>query len=101
MDFELAASSFAQMSFSLTASELWAEASAAYRREGLQARSTKAAKKSHEMADLCEGAKVRPVSLAGPGRTSQPPTARSCTVGGAGSEQRRDRRRALALGEDG
>ena len=63
-DFELAASAFAPMSFSLTASELWAEAAAAYRREGLQARSTKAAKKSHEMADLCEGAKLRPVSLA-------------------------------------
>ena len=30
------------------ASELWAAASAAYRREGLQARSTKAAKRSHE-----------------------------------------------------
>lgn len=63
-DFELAASSFAQMNHSLTASELWAEASAAYRREGLQARSTKAAKKSHEMVGLCEGAKLRPVSLA-------------------------------------
>jgi DNA-binding CsgD family transcriptional regulator len=52
------------MSFCLTASALWAEASAAYRREGLQARSTKAAKKSHEMAGLCEGAKLRPVPLA-------------------------------------
>ena len=62
VDFELAASSFAQMDSSLIASEIWAEASAAYRREGLQARSTKAAKKSHEMADLCEGAKIRPVS---------------------------------------
>jgi DNA-binding CsgD family transcriptional regulator len=62
-DFELAASSFAQMNHSLTASELWAGASAAYRREGLQARSSKSAKKSHEMAGLCEGAKLRPVSL--------------------------------------
>jgi hypothetical protein len=63
MDLELAASSFALMSYSLTASELWAGASAAYRREELPARSTKAAKKSHEMAGLCEGAKLRPVSL--------------------------------------
>ena len=55
VDFELAASSFAQMSYSLMASELWAAASAAYRREGLQARSTKAAKKSHEMAGLAKG----------------------------------------------
>jgi DNA-binding CsgD family transcriptional regulator len=62
-DLELAAASFAQMSFSLTASELWAAASTAYRREGLQARSTKAAKRSHEMADLSEGAKLKPVSL--------------------------------------
>ena len=62
MDLELAASSFAQMSFSLMASELWAAASAAYRREGLQARSTKAAKRSHEIAGLCEGAKIRPAS---------------------------------------
>ena len=57
---ELAAASFAQMNHSLTASELWAAASAAYRREGLQARSTKAAKKSPEMAGLCEGARLRP-----------------------------------------
>ncbi len=49
-DLELAATSFAMMSHSLTASELWAGASTAYRREGLQARSTKAAKKSHDMA---------------------------------------------------
>ena len=46
MDLERAASSFSQMSYSLTASELWAAASAAYRREGLQARSTKAARRS-------------------------------------------------------
>jgi DNA-binding CsgD family transcriptional regulator/tetratricopeptide (TPR) repeat protein len=59
MDLELAASSFERMSHSLTASELWAAASAAHRREGLQARSTKAAKRSHEMADLCEGATIR------------------------------------------
>jgi DNA-binding CsgD family transcriptional regulator/tetratricopeptide (TPR) repeat protein len=62
-DLELAASSFAMMSHSLTASELWAGASTAYRREGLQARSTKAAKKSHDMAALCEGARRRPGSL--------------------------------------
>jgi ATP/maltotriose-dependent transcriptional regulator MalT len=62
MEFEAAATSFAQMDSSLIASEIWAAASAAYRREGLQARSTKAAKKSHEMACRCEGAKVRPMS---------------------------------------
>ena len=61
-EFEAAATSFAQMDSSLIASEIWAAASAAYRSEGLQARSTKAAKKSHEMAYLCEGAKVRPLS---------------------------------------
>ena len=44
MDLERAASSFAHMGHSLMASELWAAASAAYGREGLQARSTKAAK---------------------------------------------------------
>ena len=42
------------------ASELWAAASTAYRREGLLARSTKAAKRSHEIAGLCEGAGIRP-----------------------------------------
>ena len=62
VEFEAAATSFAQMDSSLIASEIWAAASAAYRSEGLQARSTKAAKKSHEMAYLCEGAKVRPLS---------------------------------------
>jgi ATP/maltotriose-dependent transcriptional regulator MalT len=62
IEFELAASAFAQMNSSLIASELWAAASAAYRHEGLQARSTKAAKKSHEIACLCEGAKVSPIS---------------------------------------
>jgi DNA-binding CsgD family transcriptional regulator/tetratricopeptide (TPR) repeat protein len=60
LDLERAASSFSDMSFSLTASELWAAASGAYTREGLQARSTKAARKSHEMASLCEGARIRP-----------------------------------------
>jgi ATP/maltotriose-dependent transcriptional regulator MalT len=59
MDLERAASSFTQMSFALMASELWAAASAAYGREGLQARSTKAAKRSYELAGLCEGAKIR------------------------------------------
>jgi DNA-binding NarL/FixJ family response regulator len=63
MDLEAAASSFSQMDHSLTASELWAAASAAYRREGLPARSTKAAKRSHEMAGLCEGAKMRSAVL--------------------------------------
>jgi ATP/maltotriose-dependent transcriptional regulator MalT len=62
MEFEEAASSFARMNSWLIASELWAAASAAYRHEGLHARSTKAAKKSHEIAYLCEGARVRPVS---------------------------------------
>lgn len=61
-DMEMAASSFAQMSYWLTASELWAAASATYRREALPARSTTAAKKAHEMADLCEGVQLRPVS---------------------------------------
>lgn len=58
-DLELAASTFTQMKYSLMASELWAAASAAYRREGLRARSTKAAKRSQEMSLLCEGAKIR------------------------------------------
>ena len=62
MDFELAASSFFQINHWLTASELWAAGSAAYRREGLLARSTKAAKKSHESAVLCEGAKIRTIA---------------------------------------
>ena len=55
-DLEQAASSFTRLDNSLIASELWAAASAAYRREGLQARSTKAAKRSLEMAERCEGA---------------------------------------------
>jgi len=62
MDLERAASSFATIGLSLMASELWAAASAAYGRERLQARSTKAAKKSYENADLCEGAKTRPAA---------------------------------------
>jgi DNA-binding CsgD family transcriptional regulator/tetratricopeptide (TPR) repeat protein len=61
-DLERAASSFANIGLSLMASELWAAASAAYGREGLHARSTKAAKRSHETADLCEGAQIRPAS---------------------------------------
>ena len=44
------------------ASELWAAAAAAYGREGLQARSTKAAKRSYETAGLCEGARIRPAT---------------------------------------
>ena len=59
LDLEQAASSFAHMDFWLTAAELWAGAAAAYRREGLLARSTKAAKRSHEMAERCEGAEIR------------------------------------------
>jgi DNA-binding CsgD family transcriptional regulator len=59
-DLELAASSFAHINHSLVASELWAAASAAYRREGLHARSSKAAKASHENARLCEGARIQP-----------------------------------------
>ncbi len=60
MDLERAASSFSDMSFSLVASELWATASGAYSREGLHARSTKAAKRSLETASVCEGARIRP-----------------------------------------
>jgi DNA-binding CsgD family transcriptional regulator len=60
IDLELAATSFAQMNHSLVASELWAAASAAHRRKGLHARSTKAAKRSHELAGLCEGARIQP-----------------------------------------
>jgi DNA-binding CsgD family transcriptional regulator len=63
LDLELAASSFAKLSSWLIASELWGAASAAYGREGLRARSTKAAKKSHEAAALCEGARIRPATL--------------------------------------
>ena len=63
IDLERAASTFSHMSFSLVAAELWAAASGAYRREGLRARSTKAAKKSSEMAALCEGASTRTASL--------------------------------------
>lgn len=59
LDLQQAASSFAHMDFWLTAAELWAGAAAAYRREGLLARSTKAAKRSHEMAERCEGAEIR------------------------------------------
>jgi DNA-binding CsgD family transcriptional regulator len=61
IDLEQAASSFAQMNHSLVASELWVAASAAYRNEGLHARSTKAAKRSSEIAGLCEGARIQPV----------------------------------------
>ena len=101
-DFELAASSFAQMSFSLTASELWAEASAAYRREGLQARSTKAAKKSHEIADLVRGGQDCGQS---PWRTRSNLSAEDSAK--LPFWQRRERAtqrsptRALAVGEDG
>jgi ATP/maltotriose-dependent transcriptional regulator MalT len=63
LDFERAALLYAEMQFSLIASELWTKASAAYQREGLRARSTKAAKRAHELASLCEGAKVRLMSL--------------------------------------
>jgi DNA-binding CsgD family transcriptional regulator len=63
-DLELAATSFANIDHSLTASELWSAASAAYKREGMLARSTKAARKSHENAALCEGAKSWSASLA-------------------------------------
>ena len=65
MDLERAASSFTEIGFSLMASELWATASAAYAREGLQARSTKAAKRSNELAALCEGARIRPATSPG------------------------------------
>jgi DNA-binding CsgD family transcriptional regulator len=61
-DLERAASFFANISLSLMAAELWAAASTAYGREGLPARSTKAAKRSHETAGLCEGVKIRPAS---------------------------------------
>ena len=62
-DLESSALAFAAMSHALVASELWAAASVTYRREGLQARSTKAARKSHESAELCQGARVRPASV--------------------------------------
>ncbi len=65
MDLERAASSFTEIGFSLMASELWAAASAAYGREALHARSTKAAKRSYELAGLCEGAKIRPAAPPG------------------------------------
>jgi len=65
MDLERAASSFTEIGFSLMASELWAAASVAYGREGLQARSTKAAKRAYEIAGLCEGAKIRPSTSPG------------------------------------
>lgn len=58
-DLELAASSFAQADYALIASELWVAASVAYRREGLQARSTKASKRANEFVGLCEGARIR------------------------------------------
>ena len=58
-DFEAAAVSFTRISSWLVASELWAAASAEYRREGLLARSSKAAKRSFEVAELCEGARVQ------------------------------------------
>jgi DNA-binding CsgD family transcriptional regulator len=60
MDLEMAASSFSHMSFSLVASELWAAASGEYQREGLQARSTKAARRAYEAAGQCEGARITP-----------------------------------------
>jgi DNA-binding CsgD family transcriptional regulator len=60
-DLEAAASAFVRMNHLLVASELWAAASAAYRCEGLQARSTKAAKRFDEIAGECEGARIRPV----------------------------------------
>ena len=56
VDLEAAAWSFTQMNHLLVASELWAAASATYRREGLQARSTKAAKKFPETAVCARGA---------------------------------------------
>jgi DNA-binding CsgD family transcriptional regulator len=59
MDLERAALSFSDISFSLVASELWAIASGAYKREGLHARSTKAAKRALETAGMCEGARTR------------------------------------------
>ncbi len=58
-DLEQAASAFAQASYALIASEVWAAASVAYRLEGLQARSTKALKRAHELAGRCEGAMIR------------------------------------------
>jgi DNA-binding CsgD family transcriptional regulator len=68
-DIERAAAAFTRMDHALTASQLWAMASVSYRCEGLQARSTKAAKKSSEMAALCEGATIRtatPADQVGP-----------------------------------
>jgi DNA-binding CsgD family transcriptional regulator/tetratricopeptide (TPR) repeat protein len=59
VDLERAALSFSRISYSLMASELWAAAATAYGHEGLRARSTKAAKRSHEFAELCEGVEIR------------------------------------------
>lgn len=64
IDLELAASLFTRLNFSLVASELWAASSAAYTCEGLQARSTKAAKRGHETAAFCEGATIRSAAWA-------------------------------------
>jgi DNA-binding CsgD family transcriptional regulator len=64
LDLERAASAFAEMGHSLMASELWGAASVAYGREGLRARSTKAAKRSQETSVLCEGARIRPATWA-------------------------------------
>jgi DNA-binding CsgD family transcriptional regulator/tetratricopeptide (TPR) repeat protein len=57
-DFAEAATAFARIGWPLVASELWAAASAAYRGERLQAQEMKAARRSYEHADLCEGARV-------------------------------------------
>jgi DNA-binding CsgD family transcriptional regulator len=59
-ELELAATSFVHVHHLMVASELWAAASEAYRREGLHARSSKAAARSHELASLCEGARIQP-----------------------------------------
>jgi DNA-binding CsgD family transcriptional regulator len=48
----------------LVAAELWAAASAGRQREGLAARATEAARKSKELAGLCEGAQTAPLTWA-------------------------------------
>lgn len=70
VSFEKAAEAFGSIGSQLVASELWASASEARRREGLPARAAGAARHSVELVERCEGAKTQslasgtaPVSL--------------------------------------
>ncbi len=62
---EAAAEAFAAMGSSLVAAELWATASAAWQREGLRVRATRAARNSATLAQLCEGAWTPALEWAG------------------------------------